>query len=170
MADTPDLFNVGRKKKRVPKPKSPYAKQIQHIMLRVYFSLHHKKYGEKPMVGPREWGLLRRMVDEFGPDLVEARLRDFFQMNDSWVKDAGYSIGVFKSQWPKLAARAQQQKTPIQTNGGQPQSPCLHQPTCASPIDHSRRLVEEMRGQYRKGTPPTPSASSRTTLTPNDPF
>lgn len=174
--DEPDLFDVKRKKKRAPKPKSPHAKRIQEIMLRVYFPLYMKERGgEKPDIGPRDWGLLRLMVDTHGPDLVEARLRDFFKTTDRWVREtAGFSMGVFKSQWQKLAAAAATAKnlTTTQTLGGMAQERCTtHQPKCQSDLDHSRRLVAEMKGAYQSRQLQAKSPdSSRTTSTPNDPF
>lgn len=174
--DEPDLFQVGRKKKRKPKPKSPHAKRIQEIMIFVYFPLYAKAHGgEKPDVAPRDWGLLRLLVDTHGPDLVEARLRDFFKTDDRWVREeAGFSMGVFKSQWQKLAARAAANNnlTTTQTLGGMAQERCQHQPRCQDAMVHSRRLVADLKGQYqsRDEKPTSPTGSSPTTSPQNDPF
>jgi hypothetical protein len=168
--DTPDLFNVGRKKKRAPRPKSEYATQIKHLMLYVYTVLYSKKMREKPHLQPRHWSQLRNLVDRYGPVLVEERLRLFFASQDRWIREtSGYTIGAFISQWQRLAAESNQRKS-IQTPGGQPQSPCLHQPTCESPIEHSRKIVDDLKGAYRNNTPQTSSASFHTTSMPNDPF
>lgn len=174
--DELDLFDVKRKKKRAPKPKSPHAKAIQHLMLRVYLPLYAKAHGgEKPDIAPRDWGLLRLLVDTHGPDLVETRLRDFFNTDDRWVREqAGFSMGVFKSQWQKLAAKAAANNnlTTTQTLGGMAQERCQHSPRCLDATVHSRRLVADMKGQYqsRDEKPTSQTDSSPTTSPPNDPF
>lgn len=165
-----DLFAVGRKKKRAPRPKSPHAKRIQEIMLRVYFPLYcRRSNNEKPLIQGKHWAMLRNIVDQYGPDLVEARLRAFFASSDRWIRESsGYTLGAFISQWQKLAAEANQNTTTL-TTGGQPQSPCLHLPKCPSPVDHGRRVIEDMKGS-RPHTPQTPREFSRTTSMPSDPF
>lgn len=167
MEETPDLFAVGRKKKRAPRAKSPHATRIQEIMLRVYFPLYCRLYhNEKPDIHAKHWSMLRGLVDKYGPDLVETRLRAFMASSDRWIRElSGHTMGAFVSQWQKLAAEALQNT--IQTPGGQPQTPCLHQPKCLNAVEHTRKVVDEMKGSR---TRQTPSASSRTTSTRNEPF
>jgi hypothetical protein len=170
---TPELFKTGRKQPRAPRPKSPHAAEIKRLMLKVYFALYAQRTGEKPDMSPRQWHMLRLLVDEHGPEIVERRLRLFMRTTDPWVVEtAGFSLGVFRSQWQKLAA-LDSPSTTTQTLGGSPQATCRHQPPCPGGphgAEHSRKMIEEMRGTRRPSTRPMPSAFSRATSMPSDPF
>ena len=153
---TPDLFDVKRKKKREKVP-SKYPGAIQRL-IGAYVGLYERRFQAKPLFTQKDGAILKRLINEYGPDKVFTRLEYFMGWKDEWVQQTGYTIGVFQSKWMALDALFEQQRQ----RRLQSVQCSTHEPKCLTAAEHSRKTLQEMRAST--------SASSRTTLKPSEPF
>lgn len=108
VSDTPNLFDIRPKAVRMkPQPAPPGA--IQRL-LSVYRQGYEARFHEPPVILKRDGPLLRSLINTFGVDKVEARLRAFLKWDDQFVVDSGYALTLFHSNWNRLAARCVQQE------------------------------------------------------------
>lgn len=133
---------------------------VKWVMFGVYWPLYVAHYREEPYLLIKHWAQLKRLVVQYGPEVVSERLQLFFGSGDEFIRSSGHAIGVFVSVWPKLAAEAAKRR---QMHGGTVRVRCTHQPTCRSASEHSRRMLDSLR-------PSGPSEFSRTTSKPSDVF
>lgn len=74
-------------------------------LLAAFDALHVQHLGVRAVIrGGKDAKLLADFWRTHG-DLVEVLMGDFFEMDDEFVQQAGYSVGVFISQASKLIAR-----------------------------------------------------------------
>ncbi|MHB8122626.1 MAG: hypothetical protein ACYDG4_10775 [Desulfuromonadaceae bacterium] len=80
-----------------------------------YFQSFLQKFGEKPAInGKKDGAILKRLLGTYGEDRLKGLIDAFFQSEDKFIKDSGYTIGVLSSQVNKLIAqgRKEQQSEP----------------------------------------------------------
>lgn len=150
MATEPgDLFDLHRKKPRKKTP-SKYPGELKRLMM-LYRTLYREKFGNFPLNSVRHWVSLKQLVENYGPALVEAKIRYFIQWDDPFVRRAGYTIPVFYSQWMALDAV-------LHTPHDAAVALCRHEPKCLSGSEHTRRYLDSLAAD-----PATVPRSSRTT-------
>lgn len=152
---TNDLFNVGRRKKRVKAPVDPVVAQaMTRIMLRVYKPLYALRFHEEPHVEPRDWAALKRLILEHGPRLVEERVALYVAWDDAWVVERGLSLCLLPGQWNRLAAQLHQHRQ--RHNAFK----CDHVPPCPSETEHTTKTLQDRRTRPTSSTNHDPSKRS----------
>jgi hypothetical protein len=140
MAEEGDLLDV-KKKARAKAPVDPAVNAaLQPLMFKVYGSLYRGRFGIVPVTTGKDWAILKRLVTQYGAEMVERYLRFFLSWDgehDPWVLENGWTIGVFFSRWNKL--------TQLQAPKKVKQTVCQHVPACPDLVSHSRKTLEEMR-------------------------
>lgn len=128
-----ELIPVRRKK---PKPKVPskYPGELKRVMF-LYMAIYRQKFHRPPIVGGRDWAMLKRLIETYTPILVEERLRFFMQSADEFLQRAGYTIGVFHARWMSFDAV-------FQKRGG---STCQCDPKCLTPAAHTRKMTAALK-------------------------
>lgn len=139
------LAGVARKK--TPPRLSPMLQAQVIPILQQYRALYFKKYAEEPIVQPQEHVNIVKLLKEYGPPLVTARLNAFFDWDDAWVEKVGYTLGVFYKQWNKLAVIAAKRPASIVP------PECRHEPRCLDRATHSRRFLDDVKKSSSTETP-----------------
>ncbi len=81
----------------------------------LFNELHQKRFKSKAAIdGGKDGSILAKLCRERGADDVKRLIEAFFQIRDSWVEARGFSVGMFKSQLPKLLAMRPVQAEPIE--------------------------------------------------------
>jgi hypothetical protein len=90
--------------------------RIKELM--TYFhDKHLARVGEKILLGGKDAKLFQDMLKAYPADQIKRMLDSFFASNHKFILDAGYTVGVFHSQIPKLLLRPEvkpQKKTEAQ--------------------------------------------------------
>jgi len=89
---------------RAAKPAAPAKPHPIKDVLALHDELYQQAVGETPdRNGGKDAKLVKALIDRYGFEKVVVRLRAFFTSPDAWIRQSGYTIGAFKSQWNKLA-------------------------------------------------------------------
>ena len=99
----PDLFNVKRKP---PKVKMTTPPGVLQRLFAIYREEYTKRVGEQPVIMQSDGALVKRLVSIYGAAKVEGRLRAFLALDDPFILESGFALGVFYRQWNRLAMRA----------------------------------------------------------------
>jgi hypothetical protein len=68
--------------------------------------LHVEHVGERAVIqGAKDAKLLAGLCASHGPERVKELMALFFTVEDEWIANTGYTVGVFVSQCGKLIAR-----------------------------------------------------------------
>lgn len=68
-----------------------------------------QKFGARPQTNrQRDAGLFREMLQYRTPEEILELMELFFNSQDPWIQNSGYTVGTFKSQINKLLARREQ--------------------------------------------------------------
>lgn len=68
-----------------------------------YHDAFFAKFGEKPLIrGGKDGKLLKEIVGLYGIEKTKNLLREFFDSEDEFIQQTGYTIGVFYGQVNKL--------------------------------------------------------------------
>ncbi len=102
MVDEPNLFDVRRKAKR--KAVAPVPGGAVQRLIGIWVGLYERRFGEKPVITPRDGAALKRLVLHAGADVVEHRLPLFLELDDAYIAGEGYPLVLLQSAWNKLIA------------------------------------------------------------------
>lgn len=104
--DTPDPPSEKQKKEQKPrKVKEPPSSDHQRVMGHYYTSFQ-EKFGVKPVIaGGKDGDLIKKLLAQKPVDEIIVLLDDFFNSQDSFIKNSGYTLGAFFSQVNKLATK-----------------------------------------------------------------
>lgn len=73
------------------------------IAIDYYYQKFRAKFGEKPVIdGGKDGALMKKLVETFGETRLKELIDLFFEIDDEFIRNSGYTIGVFKSQINKL--------------------------------------------------------------------
>lgn len=118
-SDTPKTeiqkdITLGDKPKPDPKPKSDHKKVMDY-----YHDKFVEKFGEKPIIaGGKDGQLIKQIIAAHGVEKTIERLDLFFTIGDPWIKDTGYTIGVFYASLNKLIAAEKRSTETSDKRGG----------------------------------------------------
>lgn len=106
----------------------------------MYFSSKfEEKFGLKYSAN---WGkdakLMKDLLQTYGPEMLKEMIDLFLSENDDWVEQAGFTIGVFKTQANKLALKLRKHPS-----GDQFENTTCEKPTYVSIIDYLFEEEEE---------------------------
>ena len=95
---------------------SPLAKKKTPSPVKVAIDYYHDKFksrfGEKPIIsGKKDGNLIKQVVSKYGIKKTKELLDKFFEVDDKFIQQSGYTIGVFYTQVNKLLT-LQAGKTP----------------------------------------------------------
>ncbi len=95
---------------------SPLAKKKTPSPVKVAIDYYHDKFkdrfGEKPIIsGKKDGNLIKQVVNKYGIKKTKELLDKFFEVDDKFIQQSGYTIGVFYTQVNKLLT-LQAGKTP----------------------------------------------------------
>lgn len=91
-------YTAGEKKQTNGKKISPVKSVIDY-----YHKSFVERFQEKPVITNKKDGdLIKKLVNAYGSEKVEELLDKFFAADDEFIKQSGYTIGVFYSQVNKL--------------------------------------------------------------------
>lgn len=141
---------LGAKREKDAPQTDTIAAQVKPIMQQ-FRTLYLARYGEEPKVGGQEYAHISKLLKDYGPQLVSARLNAFFEWDDAYVERLGRTLGVFYKQWNTLAAHVNNQrpKAPAAPN-------CRHTPRCPDAKTCSKKFLAEHRPSFIAPTsPPT---------------
>lgn len=75
-------------------------------LLTYFDALHLDHLGERAVInGGKDAKLLAGLCQSHGPERIKELMRLFFESDDEWIQQAGYTVGMFHSQAGKLIAR-----------------------------------------------------------------
>lgn len=75
-------------------------------LLALFDELHQARFDSKAEInGAKDGAILAGLCRKRGAEETERLIREFFELRDPWVLERGFSVGVFKTQIPKLLAR-----------------------------------------------------------------
>jgi hypothetical protein len=105
--DEPNLFGVSpsKRKKAPPAPNGAMTRLIGQ-----YKAGYVARFSEPPVFTPRDSSLLKKLVMQFGEDLVKHRLALYLRWDDRFAEESGYSISTLYSSWPRLTALAKRKE------------------------------------------------------------
>lgn len=86
--------------------KPPVEKPPTRHLLETFDKLHRARLGVPAVIhGGKDAKLIAGIWKSHGDELVLGLMADFFASDDRFIRQNGYSIGMFVSQCPKLIAR-----------------------------------------------------------------
>lgn len=107
----------------------------------LFDELHKKRFGSKAAIdGAKDGAILSKLCRERGVDEVKRLIGSFFDLRDPWVEERGFSVGMFKSQIPKLLAN--RPAKPESTEYWFDECKRLHGGACGKSFEHGRRMRE----------------------------
>lgn len=75
-------------------------------LLTLFDELHQQRFESKAEInGAKDAQILAALCRKRGAEEVERLIRAFFELRDPWVLERGFSVGIFKTQIPKLLAK-----------------------------------------------------------------
>lgn len=78
-----------------------------------YHNLFVQQFGEKPVIhGGKDGATVKRLVAAYGVDKLRVLLEAFFESKDPFIKQSGYTLGVFSSQINKLLLATRNRASP----------------------------------------------------------
>lgn len=88
---------------------APEAKAPTRELMSLFDGLHRQRFDDAPAEFDRakDSAILAAVWRKRGSPETEHLIRAFFATRDSWVVQAGFTVGVFKSQIPKLLSARQ---------------------------------------------------------------
>jgi len=80
------------------KTPSPHKQVIEH-----YHNKFLSIFGEKPLIdGGKDGNIIKKLLQNCSADRLIELLDKFFELDDPFIRESGYTIGVFKTQINKL--------------------------------------------------------------------
>lgn len=110
-------------------------------LLRYFDACHVERVGVRAVIRRgKDAALLAALCRSHGEGLVKELIGEFFASRDPWIRDHGYSVGVFVSQASKLLA--------VRARNARPRSwieACeeLHGGTCRDSVAHMWRTLRD---------------------------
>lgn len=81
------------------------------ILIDHYYNLFQSKFDEKPNInGAKDGALFKDLLKKYDEDKIKALLIAFFEIDDKFIQQSGYTVGVFANQVNRLLTWA---RTPI---------------------------------------------------------
>jgi len=114
------------------------------VELLTYFDdLHVLRFGEKAVIRRgKDAQLVAELCRSHGAARVKELIADFFASRDPWIRDHGYSVGVFVSQAAKLIARRPKNGRTVPASWLD-ECEAEHGGACASSTAHMWRKVRD---------------------------
>lgn len=108
---TQDKQNIKQKTSTGGLPKNRGAPV--KVAIDYYHDKFVDKFGEKPIIaGKKDGNLMKQLVSTYGIDKVRELLDKFFEVDDEFINQSGYTVGVFFSQANKLLTLKARRATP----------------------------------------------------------
>jgi len=102
MSET-NLFGLKAPAKRKRTPPAPDG--AVHKLVMLWVGLFERRFGEKPMITSRDGATLKRLVTASDAATVGRRLEQYLALDDAYLREAGYPLGVLPSVWNRLIAQ-----------------------------------------------------------------
>jgi hypothetical protein len=83
---------------------------IPRDVLILYDTQFRAKFGAKAPIGGKEAAIAKWLVSQYSQEQVGDWLKVFFDSPDPFIRQSGYSLGVFKACLPKVIAAASRQQ------------------------------------------------------------
>lgn len=127
-------------------PKSVRTDRAPTRELLAEFDRVHQAYfhGVKAVIhAGKDASLIAKLWQSHGSDVVIALIADFFASRDPFIRDAGYTVGVFVSQAGKLLTRRiQQPRTAVPDLAWEDECRELHGSRCGNRHMHAAKMDE----------------------------
>lgn len=108
--------------------------------LTLYEQEFSKRFGDTPVISrPKDPKLVKGLLAKYGPLRLGQLLLRFFDSQDAFIQQSGYTIGVFYSCLNKVLT------TDRQVNAKRAPRGCRHEPPCRDDAEHTRRDLEDRR-------------------------
>jgi hypothetical protein len=75
-------------------------------LLTHYDAAFRKRFNEKYPVTAKDAALAKRLLGIYELEQLTEWVDKFFELDDAWIKQTGYSFGVFSACLPKVIARS----------------------------------------------------------------
>lgn len=99
--------SVSTQKQKKQEQKNPEVK----IFIDYYHDKFLKKFGEKPVIEDGKDGkIIKRLLNSYGLEKLKTLLDTFFESDDPFIINSGYTIGAFRSQINKLLTLQKKQQ------------------------------------------------------------
>lgn len=89
----------------VSAPKKRETDPHIRVVLDYFHETHLRTKGLKPILDSKAAALSKKILNAYGLDKTKSLIDDFFDTEDEFIQEAGFSFGVFYSQVQKLATR-----------------------------------------------------------------
>ena len=97
---TTSSSNTKRIKKHIGRSPNPDVKKV----IDFYFQEFKARFGSPPVIeGGKDGKIISGLLETFPPTHLISLLMNFFDSEDKFVRESGYTLGVFKSQIQKLS-------------------------------------------------------------------
>lgn len=107
-------------------------------LLSYFDALHLEHLGERAVItGAKDAKILADLFHSHGLDRVKELMALFFQTDSEFVREAGYTVGVFRSQMPRLIVKSRQFRPKIvATKDWRDECDALHGGRCTNVFFH----------------------------------
>lgn len=93
-----------RTKQQIQSPKKEKGEHPIQCILKIHHELFLAQFRGKPHITSKDAAILKRLISSYGEEKVTQYLRAFHASTDPWIKQSGYTIGVFSSCFNKFIA------------------------------------------------------------------
>jgi hypothetical protein len=91
------------------------SKVIPRDVLILYDTQFRAKFGVgAPISGGKDGAIAKWLISQYSPEQVGQWLKVFFDSPDPFIRQSGYSLGVFRACLPKVIAAASRQQPVVQ--------------------------------------------------------
>lgn len=85
----------------------------KNTLIDFYHDLFLEKFGVKPSInGAKDGAIFKKLLGTYSDEQLRELLKKFFASEDKFIKDSGYTVGVFKSVLNKLLIDGKQNQDP----------------------------------------------------------
>lgn len=113
-------------------------------LLAYFDACHVDLVGERAVFsGAKDAKIVAELFHSHGADRVKELMRKFFELDSEFVQQAGYSVGVFRSQLPKLMAMNRRLVRPhiVSTRDWVDECQALHGGRCTNVFFHEAKKL-----------------------------
>lgn len=123
-----------------PRPPSRYTETQQ--LTGFYRAEYQKRFGETPVIEPRDAKILKDLIGQFGAPKVRSRLSEYLRWEDEYVANAGYPLWLFRRDWNRLTSVLLKRTL---RNGGGAITSCSHRPRCRTAAEHTKKRLADLK-------------------------
>src|SRR3990167_2187945 len=121
-------------------------------LLSHYDAAYLKMFGARYPVTAKDCALAKRLLARYPPEQLTAWIDRFFAMDDAWIKQTGYSFGVFSACLSKVIATSAKATAQTWTDEQRVHAHRIH----AQQRAHAQQIAQDAADDYYRTHPWAP--------------